>query len=269
MEFVMDLADLHFAVTYRHPDTLSRCRDYQISAHAADPAPIAVCCDKEQYCRDMRAFAAQFPQPLTDSDRTKVHAYCEFIGIYRAICSRVLDYDGFMLHSAAVVLDGQAYLFCAPAGIGKTTHAKLWCEKFGKRAYILNGDKPLIRRVGGQWTVYGTPWCGKEGKQRNASAPLSGICFLKRGKNDRTYTPTADEWIGLLLRQIYFPKKCDAPERLMILLNDMMRATPAVCLEATPAQSAVCASAAAFGIICNGSSRCRAQQQKGETIHEN
>ncbi len=93
-------------------------------------------------------------------------------------------FNGMMIHSSAVVLDGNAYLFSAPSGTGKSTHTRLWLQKFENRAYILNDDKPAVRIMPDGIFVYGTPWSGKDDVSINKKAPLKGICFLNRDKTN-------------------------------------------------------------------------------------
>ena len=101
----------------------------------------------------------------------------------------LLQHNGCMLHSSAVVVDGYAYLFSADSGTGKSTHTELWLKHFGDRAFIINDDKPSLRLEEGQWYVYGTPWSGKYNINVNAKAKLGAIVFLERSKNN---------WIELL-----------------------------------------------------------------------
>lgn len=106
---------------------------------------------------------------------------------------QLLKFDGLMLHSSAVVYQGIAYLFSGPCGIGKSTHARIWQDTFGyENVAIINDDKPAIRIVDGKWYAFGTPWCGKDGINRNMYAPLGGICFLHRGDGGiKRLTPVA------------------------------------------------------------------------------
>ena len=97
---------------------------------------------------------------------------------------QILDHDGMMLHSSAVELDGKAYLFSGPCGMGKSTHTGLWRQVFGDRAVVFNDDKPALRKIDGVWYAYGTPWCGKDGINVNTKVPLAGICFLRRGQEN-------------------------------------------------------------------------------------
>ena len=80
------------------------------------------------------------------------------------------------LHSAAVELNGEAYTFTAPSGVGKSTRAQAWIDGLG--AELINGDRPLIdvRNM----ELYGVPWDGKEQCFRNVHYPLKAICEVRR-----------------------------------------------------------------------------------------
>ena len=118
--------------------------------------------------------AAQSRYPFFSADE------CEHMETAAQFYERLLDYDGMMLHASCVVLDGEAYLFSAPSGTGKSTHTHLWLDHFGDRAFILNDDKPALRWVDGVCYAYGTPWSGKTSLNRNERAPLRGIGILQR-----------------------------------------------------------------------------------------
>ena len=121
---------------------------------------------------DYRAYYAKYPNLELD-DARYVSAAIEFY-------YRLIDFDGLMLHSSAVVVDNKAYLFSAASGTGKSTHTKLWLEKFGDRAFILNDDKPALRLIDGVWYACGTPWSGKHDISKPVCVPLAGIAFLYR-----------------------------------------------------------------------------------------
>ena len=105
--------------------------------------------------------------------------------IQEKIAEKLLERDTLLLHGSTVAVDGQAYLFTAPCGTGKSTHTRLWRELFGDRAVMVNDDKVFLQlRQDGVW-AYGSPWMGKHGIGTNISAPLKGICFLRRGTENR------------------------------------------------------------------------------------
>lgn len=113
----------------------------------------------------------------------------------------LLRYDGMMLHSSAVELDGRVYLFSGDCGAGKSTHARLWQQVFGTGARIINDDKPALRLMDGVWYAYGTPWCGKDGINRNVKVRLAGICFLKQASENRIRRLTPREALGRIMAQ--------------------------------------------------------------------
>lgn len=96
---------------------------------------------------------------------------------------KLLQFDGLLLHASALELDGRAYLFSGPSGMGKSTHARLWQQLY-PQAKIFNDDKPALRQIDGTWYAYGTPWCGKDGINFNRKAPIAAICFLKRAQTN-------------------------------------------------------------------------------------
>ena len=114
---------------------------------------------------------------------------------------QLLDFDGMMLHSSALELDGRAYLFSGPCGVGKSTHTKLWQSTFGEKVKIFNDDKPALRRLEEGWFAYGTPWCGKDGININMKVPLGGICFLKQSTENSIRRLDKKEAIQKILSQ--------------------------------------------------------------------
>ncbi len=142
--------------------------------------------------------------------------YMEFLEIYRHICDFVTAQGGMLMHGAVIGFEGSAYMFTAPSGTGKTTHIKQWQKLYGNKVSIINGDKPLIRQMGNDFIVYGTPWCGKEHFNCNTQAPLKGIVLLSRGKENSISKINPADFNAFLLRQVYMPKN---PEGVMKSLD--------------------------------------------------
>ena len=121
--------------------------------------------------------------------------------IQEKIAEKLLEKDTLLLHGSTVAVDGQAYLFTAPCGTGKSTHTRLWREQFGGRAVMVNDDKAFLQlRRDGVW-VYGSPWTGKHGIGNNISVPLKGICFLQRGTNNKIEIAIQEKWLSELIHQ--------------------------------------------------------------------
>lgn len=154
---------------------------------------------------------------------------------YRAL----LNYNGMMLHASAVALEGRAYLFSGPCGMGKSTHTRLWKQVFGENAVVFNDDKPALRRLEDRWYAYGTPWCGKDGINVNMKVPLAGICFLKRGTENKIRRLDSMEALSSVLSQTL--RRFKNEENLNLMLShteQLIREIPIFELENLPVPDA-------------------------------
>lgn len=150
------------------------------------------------------------PDNCTAEDR-------EYIYSSAAFCREIIPHGRFFLHASAVVLDGGAYLFSAPSGMGKSTHTALWLKRF-QGSYILNDDKPVIFPENERVTVWGTPFAGKTDLQVNLGVPLRAVCFLKQGNENSITRIDSERAIALTLNNTYRPKNAEE----MNLLLDMI-----------------------------------------------
>ena len=158
----------------------------------------------------------------------------EYMGTGTSFYRQLLNYDGLLLHSSAVMMDGEAYLFSAPSGTGKSTHTQLWLQVFGDRAKILNDDKPAMRLENGVWYAYGTPWSGKYDYSVNTKVPLAGICILSRGDENRILPYGGAKAIHDILTQTIRSSDADAMIKLLELLDQLVTAVPVWKMECTP-----------------------------------
>lgn len=188
--------------------TLEQARPYLESGDG--PADLTVRCDPE-------AVLNANPQ-ISDRDM----AY--YMGSGSEFARQLLRRDGFQLHASAVVLDGYAYLFSAPSGMGKSTHTEKWCRLFG--AVCLNDDKPALRREAPGWIAYGTPWSGKKDLSRPISAPLGGIAFLHRGDQNTISRLTPDEAVPMLISQSLRYLTAEQMGLQLALLDRLLREVP-------------------------------------------
>ena len=141
----------------------------------------------------------------------------EYMCSSAAFCREIIEHGRFFLHASAVVHDGEAYLFSAPSGTGKSTHTALWRTLYPD-SYILNDDKPVIQPEKKKITVWGTPFAGKTDLQVNRGIPLKGICFLRQGTENQIRRVTEDEALALMLNNTWRPGNREE----MNLLLDMV-----------------------------------------------
>lgn len=125
--------------------------------------------------------------------------------IQRRVADFLISRNILLLHGSAVSVDGEGYLFTAPCGTGKSTHTRLWRDYFGDRATMVNDDKPFLKITSNGVTVCGSPWTGKHGLGNNISVPLSGICLLRRGIDNRIQSSTRENLVLFLREQLHTP----------------------------------------------------------------
>ena len=149
---------------------------------------------------------------------------CEYIYTGEVFYKALIGFGGMLLHASAVSLDGDAYLFSAKSGGGKSTHASLWLAFFGGRAHIINDDKPALRLIDNKILVFGTPWSGKTDLNRNESVPLKAITFLEQGLENKITKLTTKEVLPLLFSQTLRP--VSGVDTLTFLIDRLLKDIP-------------------------------------------
>lgn len=135
---------------------------------------------------------------------------CEYMLAGTQFYKGLLDHDGMLLHSSAIMMDGKAYLFSARSGTGKSTHTKLWQELYGEdKAVNFNDDKPAIRVIDGKVYACGTPFSGKTDINLNVIVPLKAICFIERSEQNSIRKIPKIQAIPLIINQTIFKNESE------------------------------------------------------------
>lgn len=153
------------------------------------------------------------------------------------------------IHSSAIAVDGRAYLFIAPGGTGKSTHAALWMAQFGVRAVMINDDKPLVRVVDGETRVYGSPWSGEHRIDNNVSVPLQAAALLSRGDVNEASRIGFGEAMPYVIAQATHPHDPDAAARVLETVNELGKTVPFYSLRCNTKPDAA---AVAYGAMSAG-----------------
>ncbi len=164
---------------------------------------------------------------------------CEAVAILRVICDYIIDREGFFLHCSCLSYKGDAIIFTAPSGTGKSTHAALWRKHFGDDVTMINDDKPLVRRKDGRYIIYGSPWNGKHGIGNNISAPIKAIVFLKQAPENSAAPLSPIDGLSLLLQQTVLPRDKGELSVLLDLLGGLVETVPLYKLGCTISDEAV------------------------------
>ena len=109
----------------------------------------------------------------------------------------------YAIHSASIPYKEKAWLFSAPAGTGKSTHARLWTQY--SDAVNINGDLNLIGIKAGAPYVFGIPWCGTSEIFTKEDYPLGGVVFLKQAAENRIEEFTYEKALITLSRRTISP----------------------------------------------------------------
>lgn len=188
--------------------TLQQAQPYEVPI--TGPADIVISFDPKEILRQ--------------SPRLETEDLAEYVASGTVFARRILSFDGYYIHSSAVILDGKAYLFTAPSGTGKSTHTEKWVRLFGAR--YLNDDKPVLRYVNGKWMAYGTPWSGKHDLSSNEGVPLGGIACLSRGEKNEISPMSPIRALPYLMSQTVYRLREDNMEKKLATLNRLMKDIP-------------------------------------------
>ena len=218
IEFNVSLAGRSIHIVTEYPDTAELCRAYltdRPSDFTVSLTPEDLVAEREHARREYALEGLTSPIPADGQ--------LESLAIYRKIAERLIDEDIILFHGSVIAVDGAAYMFTAKSGTGKSTHTRLWREKFGDRAVMVNDDKPLIEISDDGITVWGTPWCGKHRLGTNMGAPLRAIAVLERSAENRIAVLSAAEAMPHLLSQTYRMQDVGKMRKTLILLDRLSR----------------------------------------------
>ena len=130
--FCVQIAEVLVAIENRYAFTERLCADYIVDVLPGE-CSFSVSATPEEIAAE------------NSNDGTFSPAYCESLALYRKICTRMLDYNAFLLHAAVVSYAGRGFAFAAKSGTGKSTHVAQWMRALGDDVTVVNGDKPILR----------------------------------------------------------------------------------------------------------------------------
>ena len=230
------IADIVFDAQTLYGYSQRLCENYLYDGQ--EPPAFNVVITEEDILREKK-FGPEFPD-----------AYLESLALFRKLCDYALSKaDGIIFHSSAIMVDGQAYLFTAPSGTGKSTHARLWREMLGDRAVMINDDKPIIRYVDGDFYVYGTPWNGKHHLDTNTRAKIKAICKISQAKENRIRKISTAEMLMTVFNQTIRPDNLEQMDKLLVLIDKMLTSVGLYALECNISKEAAELS---FGVMSKG-----------------
>lgn len=198
IQFTIQLAGIPITVCAQYPQTREFCKDYLKDG----PSVFGISVTPQHIAHERRILTQRATVEGRKIDMVPDHVL-ETLAVYRQIAEHMIEHNVLLFHASAIAVDGQAYLFTAPSGTGKSTHTRLWRKLFGNRAIMIDDDKPLLKCTDKGVIVYGTPWNGKHHLGNNVSFPLKAVCLLHRDTQNRIKTISAWDAFPTLLKQSY------------------------------------------------------------------
>lgn len=175
---------------------------------------------------------------FAESYRGKISAKnaLEESGIFRMLA----EHGGVVLHSSYIITQrGEALLFSAPSGTGKSTQAELWRSYAG--AKVINGDRALVKAENGV-TANGILFSGTSGISENVTAPLRAIVLLRQSeKNEIRSVSGKEAFMRLLPQSSYYPDEEENLRLVTGILAEIISAVPVYDFGCVPDESAVSA----------------------------
>lgn len=110
--------------------------------------------------------------------------------------------SGVILHACGVSDQGRGLAFCGVSEAGKSTLAKLWMDT---PATVLTDERLIIRRVNGQFWVYGTPWVGDANIFSPKQALLEKIFNIRHSSQNSIRPLSSPEAASRLLVRCFPP----------------------------------------------------------------
>jgi hypothetical protein len=221
LEFVVNVADNIVAVQAMFPDTMERCAGYLCK----EKPEFSICISQNDISIERHKYVQErMLEGLPEKD--VVDEQLEMTAVQRKLAEVLFERNVLVFHGSVVAVDGQAYLFTAKSGTGKSTHTRFWRETFGDRAVMVNDDKPFLRITEDGVLAYGSPWNGKHGLSANVCVPLQGICFLQRGTENQIHPITPAQGKDALRRQMHTPTDATLQSKALSLADRLAEVVP-------------------------------------------
>ena len=219
-QFTIQIAGRVVAVSALYDATRKHCAEY-------------LCEESPDFSVEITPGDITFEQATTDKENAMEglpvkkmdDALLERTAVQRKIAEKLFAHDVLLFHGSVIAVDGEAYLFTAQSGTGKSTHTRLWRKMLGDKAVMVNDDKPFLRILGDGIRVCGSPWNGKHKLGANIDVPLKAICILERGEENEIHRISSSEALLMLLQQSSRPQNPGLLPKYMELLDKLANKT--------------------------------------------
>ena len=111
---------------------------------------------------------------------------------------------GIIVHACGVVHCGKGFLFAGESGAGKSTLSRWWDGETNTE--LLSDDRVIVRKEGGKFWMYGTPWHGDARFGSPRRIGLDRVFFLRHGRENLIRATGQADTVMQLLKCSFPPK---------------------------------------------------------------
>jgi len=145
--------------------------------------------------------------------------------------------QGAIIHAAGVKIGDSGYIFPGKSGAGKSTLTGQFTGR--SSAELLSDDRVIVRKIGGSFRAFGTPWPGEGMVAANKSVPLAGIFFILKGNRNDIKEITSRKALERLLPVVSVPwYDRDVTTRILPFFDDLISRVPVYEMSFTPGLAA-------------------------------
>lgn len=210
MKNLYKIADFNILIEYKYNYTFKFLEEFLVSNEVEPDILISV--TEEELLSEF------------ERSEIKILDVVENSSILRKLANILIEkYNTILFHSSAITYNGNAYLFTAPSGTGKSTHTALLKKLLGDKVEYINDDKPFIKLIDNTFYVYGSPWNGKHRIGSNISAPLKAIIKVERSKINGVKKLDTVEALTCLFEQAYSYNDAVSANNLLEIINKMLK----------------------------------------------
>lgn len=177
MNFKIKLADKMIGITCQYEYLKDFCLEYIVKNSKSLQEDLPINITPEDIL---------FEQQKASDEAKNNCAYLETLAALRKIAEILPEYHRFLMHGVVVSWKDRGYMFTAPSGTGKSTHAVLWKKYLGDDVEIINGDKPILNI------------CCSDGQEANDGKTGSRNLIAEDGKKDSRNWTAGDDRDGTL-----------------------------------------------------------------------
>jgi hypothetical protein len=133
---------------------------------------------------------------------------------------KLAEFQGFILNTSAILMEGEAFLFLAPKEMGLQTYITFWKKHFGAdRAEVIINDKLAVRWINGRYQAFFTPWSIHPAVSGRSGVPVRAVAFAERSKRNWMFSLNKAESLSCMLQYVQTLSETDYMDKLLEQLS--------------------------------------------------